>query len=424
MVGMTGFWPHGRRPGKRLAGWMTALVLCAITLLGGVLGAGGIPSPRGSAATVGIAVAVVSGAVAAAHDRLPRTVTAVTAGCGALAVALGLRANPLLLSPVMFSLFWLAVRTDRRTTRNASFGAAALLTGAAVVFGPGSWLEPEKAAVLAWTLLPGAAGDAVHSRRAYLAAMEERAERAERTREEEARRRVAEERVRIARDLHDVVAHHIALANAQAGVAVHLMSKRPDQALAVLRQITDTTGSALQELKATVGLLRQADDAEAPLEPAPGLAQLPTLIEAFGHAGLEVAIRREGEEQPVSPGVDLTAYRIVQEALTNVTKHAHTRAACVTLRYTGSRLVITVEDNGSPQTRRPDSAPGYGLLGMRERAAAVGGLLLAGRRPEGGFRVSTELPLRTGDRDRDGATDRDGDRDRDRDRDSGEGSPQ
>ncbi|MGP3685761.1 sensor histidine kinase [Streptomyces sp. IBSNAI002] len=391
-MGTTGFPRRGSRTRELMMGGLASAALFAPSLLGSLLGADGFRGPLRLSAIV---IAAASCAAVPAHRRLPRTVTAVTVVCGALFIVLGFRPNPFLLSPAMVSLWLYAVRTDRRTSWLSSLSSAALLTGAAFAFSPGSWLEPGKVAVLAWALLPGAVGDAVRSRRGYLAAVEERAERAERTREEEARRRVAEERVRIARDLHDVVAHHIALANAQAGVAVHLMARDPGQARAVLEQITETTGSALQELKATVGLLRQPDDPAAPLEPAPGIAQIPALVESFQHAGLEVTVRREGEERPLSAGVDLTAYRIVQEALTNVIKHAGTGAASLTLRYTGNRLVITVEDSGVARDRQPDTPSGYGLIGMRERAAAVGGRLKTDRRPEGGFRVSTELPLHT-----------------------------
>jgi signal transduction histidine kinase len=217
---------------------------------------------------------------------------------------------------------------------------------------------------------------------------------------------VDEERLRIARELHDLVAHQITLANAQAQVAVHVLDTRPEQTRKSLRELVETTGHALDELRATVGLLRQADDRErtadagGPDEPAPGLARLPTLLESFRRAGLEVTARQEGPARPLAPGLDLTVYRIVQEALTNVTKHAGSGAARVGLDWHPGRLVLTVADDGprgGPGGRRlpvvPERPPGYGLIGMRERAAAVGGRLDAGRRPEGGFLVRAELPL-------------------------------
>jgi signal transduction histidine kinase len=211
--------------------------------------------------------------------------------------------------------------------------------------------------------------------------------------------------VRIARELHDLVAHQITLANAQATVAAHLFDTRPEQTRKSLNELVETTGDALDDLRATVGLLRQSGDAPAPAEPAPGLSRLPTLLESFRRAGLEVSVHQEGTARPLPPGVDLTAYRIVQEALTNVTKHAGTGSARVHLVWNRDRVTITVADDGrdartppTPSTKpsastAPDRPPGYGLIGMRERAAAVGGDLSAGKRPEGGFLVSTQLPL-------------------------------
>jgi signal transduction histidine kinase len=223
-----------------------------------------------------------------------------------------------------------------------------------------------------------------------------RAEYAERTREEEARHRVAEERIRIARELHDVVAHHLALANAQATTAAHLRRTDPDKAWQLVTELADTTSSALRELKATVGLLRQANDPDAPLEPAPGLARLPDLAASFDSTGLPVTITTEGAPQPLSPGVELTAFRIIQEALTNVAKHAPGSKAYVRLRYGGGGLGITVANDSSaslsPSAGTP-STPGYGLIGMRERALSVGGRLRSGPCPEGGFEVAAELPL-------------------------------
>jgi signal transduction histidine kinase len=221
---------------------------------------------------------------------------------------------------------------------------------------------------------------------------------------------VAEERVRIARELHDLVAHQITLANAQATVAAHLFETRPEQTQKSLKELVETTSDALDYLRATVGLLRQSGDSAAPAEPAPGLSRLPTLLESFRRAGLEVSVHQEGTVRPLPPAVDLTAYRIVQEALTNVTKHAGTGSAQVRLSWNRRRVTITVTDDGrgalsaptastgSSALSGPDRAPGYGLIGMRERVTAVGGQFSAGRRPDGGFLVSAQLPVpRSGD---------------------------
>lgn len=202
--------------------------------------------------------------------------------------------------------------------------------------------------------------------------------------------------MRIARELHDVVAHHMALANAMAGTAAHLARTHPDQVPPILDDLAGTTSSALRELKATVGLLRQADDPDAPLEPAPGLGRLGDLTDAFAAAGLTVTVSAQGEERPLSPGVDLTAYRIVQEALTNVAKHAAAKTARVLLAYTHDHVNITISDDGDATApAAPAPGGGFGLMGMRERAQSAGGRLQAGYRPEGGFTVTAELPIRT-----------------------------
>ncbi|MFE6489723.1 sensor histidine kinase, partial [Streptomyces sp. NPDC057757] len=255
----------------------------------------------------------------------------------------------------------------------------------ALAVGPGN--EPLVLKLLgpaAWLLLPTSLGTATRLRN----------ERAERAREEEARHRVTEERMRIARDLHDVVAHHLVLANIQAGAVARFLRERPDEAEKIATVLVGTTYTAVRELKATVGLLRHADDVETPQEPTPGLALLTDLAASFESAGLAVTVTTEGKRQPLSPGADVTAYRIVQEALTNVTKHATGGSAEVHLAYSDDLLDITVTNGGSPsQLSSPAPVGGYGLIGMRERAHSAGGRLRAGHRSQGGFEVVVELPL-------------------------------
>ncbi|WP_078911040.1 sensor histidine kinase [Streptomyces sp. NRRL WC-3742] len=406
---MSDTWQRLRRDHPRLLDVLGGALLIVITGLGATVDQYGGNWVMPGVSTV--AVATVSALAVFLHRRHPYAVVAVTLGCTMALSVISPRLTPMLATPLLLALYFFAVRTDRATAFRASVATAVLLTGMTLAFGPGGPIG-ERIGVLAWALLPGALGDSIRNRRVQLAAIRERAERAEATREEEARRRVADERIRIARDLHDVVAHHIALANAQAGIAVHLMDRHPAQAREVLSHITEATGSALQELRATVGLLRRAEE-PAPLEPAPGLDQLPELIHSFERAGLPVRLTVEGEARPLSPGVDLTAFRIVQESLTNVAKHASGADAEITLAYSGSRVALSVA-NGRPAPagrHRPGalSQPGpgevgfgeggFGLIGMRERAGAVGGRLTADPRPDGGFLVTAELPLRTGSRD-------------------------
>ncbi|MGW3078014.1 sensor histidine kinase [Kitasatospora sp. NPDC001132] len=401
---MSDTWQRLRRDHPRLLDAAGGAAMITITALGATIDQTGGHLTWFDPITFGLAM--VSAVTVLAHRRHPRAVVAVTLLCTMVLAIVSPRLTPTLASPLLLALYFLAIRTDRATALRASVVTAVLLTGIALLLGHGGPIS-ERLGVLAWALLPGALGDSIRNRRAHLAAIEERAERAERTREEEARRRVADERIRIARDLHDVVAHHIALANAQAGIAVHLMDSHPVQAREVLSHITDATGSALQELRATVGLLRRAEE-PAPLEPAPGLDRLPELITTFERAGLPVRLTVEGEARPLSPGVDLTAFRIVQESLTNVAKHAHGADAEITLAYSGSRVAVSVANGRPSATSRPRAVPlsqhppsegGFGLIGMRERAGAVGGRLSADRRPGGGFLVTAELPLRTGARD-------------------------
>ncbi|AXG81695.1 sensor histidine kinase [Streptomyces paludis] len=343
------------------------------------------------------------------HRRLPRTVVAATVICANTAGALGYLLTPLLLAPVIAALYWLAVRTDRRTAHIGLVVVVALLVPTALVSDP--FHHPLVLKTLGpafWVLLPVAAGTAVRLRRLYREAVRE-----------ETRHRIAEERVRIARELHDIVAHHLAVAHAQAGTAAHLVRTHPDRSGQILTDLAGTTSSALRELRAGAGLLRQAGESDAPLEPAPGLGQLPGLTAAFAAAGLTVTVTTEGEARPLSPGVDLTAYRIVQEALTNVTRHTAAVSARVRLAYAHNRLTITVSDDGGGAapgrapgrlpsrvpSRVPSRAPGrvpgrvpaqgggFGLIGIQERARSVGGSLEVGPRPEGGFRVTTALPI-------------------------------
>ncbi|MFE3163772.1 sensor histidine kinase [Streptomyces sp. NPDC059224] len=325
----------------------------------------------------------------------PKTVLAVTGAASVVECVTGDPRAPVAMAAVV-ALFTVAATTDRRTTLRAGLLTMTVLTTAAMAAGPLPWYAQENLAIFAWTGIGATAGDAVRSRRAVVQAIRERAERAERTREEEARRRVAEERLRIARDLHDVVAHHIALVNVQAGVAAHVMDKRPDQAKEALAHVREASRSALNELRATVGLLRQSGDPEAPTEPAPGLHRLEELADTFRNAGLQVEVARADQGTTLPAAVDLAAYRIIQEALTNVQKHTGSEAkAEVSVVRVGPHIEVTVLDNGSGEATAPEEGGGHGLLGMRERVTALRGTLTTGPRYGGGFRVHAILPVKT-----------------------------
>ncbi|MEU6535980.1 sensor histidine kinase [Streptomyces sp. NPDC047000] len=338
---------------------------------------------------------VAAAAALVLRRRAPLPVLAVTGTATLLESVTGDPRAPVAMSAVV-ALFTVAVSTDRTTTLRVGLLTVTVLTGAAMLAGPLPWYAQENLAIFAWTGIGATAGDAVRSRKAVVRAIQERAERAERTREEEARRRVAEERLRIARDLHDVVAHHIALVNVQAGVAAHVMDKRPDQAKEALAHVREASRSALNELRATVGLLRQSGDPEAPTEPAPGLDRLEELVGTFRKAGLRVEVARSDLGAVLPAAVDLAAFRVIQEALTNAQKHAGTAArAEVSVVRVGPNVEITVLDDGRPDDEPlPVQGGGHGLLGMRERVTALAGTLTTGPRYGGGFRVHAILPLR------------------------------
>ncbi|MER5202949.1 sensor histidine kinase [Streptomyces sp. NPDC002825] len=402
----------------RLRDWFRAhpLAFDAVIAAGALVAmvAGSFTDPHGSpdGPTFGdhrpdawsVLIMITGAAALVMRRRNPFAVLAFTVTISLFELVNDSRPAPIAMSAVV-ALYTVASRTDRPTTWRVGLVTMAVLTAAAMIFGPTHWYAQENLGVFAWTGMAAAAGDAVRSRRAFVDAIRERAERAERTREEEAGRRVAEERLRIARDLHDVVAHHIALVNVQAGVAAHVMDKRPDQAKEALAHVREASRSALDELRATVGLLRQSGDPEAPTEPAPGLAVLDGLLDSFRKAGLPVALARADEGLTLPATVDLAAYRIVQEALTNVRKHAGPEAkAEVSIVRVGRTVEITVLDNGTPRTVPPQAVEqppvgGHGLLGMRERVGALGGTLTAAPRYGGGFRVQAILPVtcRTGE---------------------------
>ncbi|MFF3579846.1 sensor histidine kinase [Streptomyces mirabilis] len=337
---------------------------------------------------------VLSAAALVFRRRAPRTILATTGALSAVELVASDPRAPVVMSAVV-ALYTVASATDRPTTWRVGLLTMTVLTACAMLVGPLPWYAQENLAIFAWTGMAAAAGDAVRSRRAFVHAIRERADRAERTRDEEARRRVAEERLRIARDLHDVVAHHIALVNVQAGVAAHVMDKRPDQAKEALAHVREASRSALNELRATVGLLRQSGDPEAPTEPAPGLARLDELADTFRNAGLPVEVARADQGTTLPAAVDLAAYRVIQEALTNVQKHAGPEAkAEISVVRVGPNVEVTVLDNGPGQDDGPEEGGGHGLLGMRERVTALGGTCTTGPRYGGGFRVHAILPVK------------------------------
>ncbi|MCG5219965.1 sensor histidine kinase [Streptosporangium sp. KLBMP 9127] len=242
--------------------------------------------------------------------------------------------------------------------------------------------------ITGWMIAVVAFGGVTHNRRAYLQEAEQRVREAERTKEEEAMRRTVEERLRIARELHDVLGHNISLINVQAGAALHRLRERPEQAEIALTAIKATSKETLRELRATLGVLRQVDEA-TPVAPAPSLTRVQELID---RTELDVATEVAGQARELPAEIDLAAVRIVQESLTNVSRHSGANAASVHIGYGTDTLSLRIDDQGPGVS---PGVPGYGIKGMRERAQALGGTLDAGPRPDGGFRVTATFPLTT-----------------------------
>jgi signal transduction histidine kinase len=257
--------------------------------------------------------------------------------------------------------------------------------------------DPEAASgdyvgVLAIAAVAWLVGFAYHERNRRTAELTERAERAERARATEARAAAAEERARIAREMHDVVAHSLSVMVVQAEAAEAMLDADPERARRPLAAVQQTGRGALTELRRMLGVLREMADEGAALAPQPGLSGLDDLARQVRDAGLPVRVRVEGEPRPLPPGIDLSAYRIVQEGLTNALKHAGPASAEVVVRYGPRDLELEVRDDGRGRGGGANGG-GHGLLGMRERVALYGGELAAGPRPEGGFALTARLPL-------------------------------
>jgi signal transduction histidine kinase len=387
---LAGWWDWYRRSGLRDV--VTALIATVVLLLGSYGEAhpsqpsdqvqNGHPVPyTPNAALLLVAVACL---VLAWRSRYPLTVLTVSVLAVVTYSALGYVNGAVLLAPAI-ALFAVARTVPLRQSLAAglatllALGAATIFPNPFGAFGGGTLLLPFLVAA------PFFGGIALRNRNAYVASIQARAD-------DEARRRVDEERLRIARELHDVVAHTMATINVQAGVAQHVMTENPAAVSAALQAIRQSSRDGLRELRAILNVLRQADE-DDPTQPAPGLAQLDTLIANASGAGLPVTLRRSGQPGDLPVAVGLAAYRIVQESLTNVIKHAGpTAAATVDLDFSRDELRVEVTDTGVGLVPGIMGVAGHGLIGMRERAASAGGTLETGPGPGGGYRVVAVLP--------------------------------
>lgn len=374
---------------------LAALIAFCFAALGASLGTEGIFRP--AELLPGAVLSLIASAALLVAGRHPRAATVVAVGCETAACAIGYLPTPLLLAPMLGCLYQLTVTT----TTKAAAGWTAFAVGAVIAGGLASDATPTSgslalrtAGVALWLIPAVFAGRMTHAQREYLRMIQARADDAERGRADEVRHRVGEERLRIARELHDVVAHHLTVANAQAGTAEHLLAKRPEQARQLLAELGGSMSAALRELKATVGLLRDSDD-DSPgvAAPAPGLEQLPDLIEGCRAAGIDITVRTDGQPRLLPPLVELTVFRIVQEALTNITKHAVRPVVTITLAYAGDAFSAHVLNTGARPGRA--GSAGYGQIGMRERAHAVGGSVSAGPADADRYAVCLTIPLAT-----------------------------
>ncbi|MEU3267275.1 sensor histidine kinase [Streptomyces cavourensis] len=333
------------------------------------------------------ALFAVSLAALAVRRRRPVPVACVT-GAACAGWALYGHIGELLNLPVIVALYTVAVLGDRRRTLWTGVTAAVVSGVVALIVGR-DVVNPQGLPVLEmiWPLVPLLLGEAVRTRRELLAEYAARAERAEAEREREAARRVRQERVRVAREIHDILAHTVSAMTVQAGVALDALDTAPEVSRRAMTQVRASGKEAVRELRATLSVLRETE----PTAPAPRLDELPGLVEGVEAGGVRVTLRREPSGGAYPGVVETTAYRIVQEALTNVVKHSGAERVALSLTGADTRLEIEIVDDGPPRPE-PATGEGYGLIGMRERVLAVGGTLTYGPVPGGGFRVHAVLP--------------------------------
>jgi signal transduction histidine kinase len=357
--------------------WLSALLVGFFQVVGS-FGASHDAPERKALDAVAVVLVLLGPAALAVRDRWPLVAVVVSMAAASVYIGMGYAYGPIFLS-VVVALFSSVQAGQRRPTwLLAAAGYGAYLVATVVDPKPGpSPAAVHLALVAGWLVVVLAVSELVRVRRERVAELARAEEDAE-------RRRVGEQRLRMAQELHDVLAHNISLINVQAGVALHLIDEQPEQARTALANIKEASRDALHELRTALDVLRHGD---APRAPAPRLADLDTLVAGVRAGGLDVRLERAGAPVPLPSAVELAAYRIVQEALTNVTRHARASAVTVRLGY-GDGVTVEVLDDGVGGP----AGPGNGIAGMRERAAALGGTVEAGARPGGGFGVVAHLP--------------------------------
>lgn len=358
-----------------------------------------VAAPHGTHGTTGVdtlgyLLLATAGLVLVLRRRIPLTVLTVVLAC---MVGYQLRGYPEVTAVPVFVAVYTAMRAGRRALTVAVTGSALVVATVTADPAAGQTVRDvmERRLPLGWIVAAGVMAEVSRQREAAVRAAEERAAEAERTREETARRRAGDERLRIARELHDSLTHSISVIKVQAGVAVHLARKRGEPVPEALLAIQEASRDATRELRATLDVLRTGrGDVAGDDPPGSGLDRLEELVTRARAAGVPATVTVSGDERSLPTEVDRAAYRIVQEALTNVGRHAG-RPATVSVRldYLPDGLAVQVDDDGQ-STPAAGPVPGTGLIGMRERVTALGGRLRAEPRPEGGFTVRAELPAR------------------------------
>ena len=368
------------------------------------------PDPESARAVAAHLLVLAHTLPIAVRRRYPLATLAWALATGTAFASLGLALIPLSLAILVY-VYTAAARSPRRASL-IGLAATELLLGLVWLANPGA-IGDRSSLVGDWLAVAGAwwLGHGTRRRQEAVAAAEERARELERAREELASRAVTEERLRIARELHDLVAHSMSIVAVQSGVGAHVLDSQPEEARKALDAVETTSRQALVEMRRLLGVLRQESEPQGSLAPAPGLAEVEALAADVARAGVRVEVRIEGARPELPTGLDLSAYRIVQEALTNTVRHAGPATARVAVRYSPTEVAVEVVDDGGGAAKGSESASGrrpadsdrqirrsvrrsgHGIAGMRERAALYGGTLEAGPLPDGGFRVAATLPL-------------------------------
>ncbi|MEU5976956.1 sensor histidine kinase [Streptomyces sp. NPDC047315] len=379
-----------RRRADARVPWSSTLLVAVFVLVGTAFAARGQEGTRESVDALARTLLVTASACLLLRVRWPVAALVGTAALASVYLAAGYPYGPVFV-PVLVAAFSAVVAGHRRAawwTAGAFWAGHVLLAHWWYAYlppsGDGAAPWERELVFAAWIAAVLAGSELLRIRRAeWVRAQVERAA--------AARRRAEEERLLIARELHDVLAHSISVINVQAGVGLALLDQNPEQARAALTTIKAASKEALGEVRQVLDSLRAPG--EAPRAPAPGLDRVPELVEQARSASLAVAVETRGTPFALPPGTDLAAFRILQEALTNVVRHSGSRTARVLISYAPGRLTLRVADDG-PASGSDTGGSGNGLVGMRERAAGLGGTIQAGPRHEGGFEVCADLPVR------------------------------